>query len=282
MKTTIVLILLAIACGTSACGGSSAATDARTSDVVASFYPLAFAAAQVGGDRVTVANLTPAGAEPHDLELSPRDVSRIRSADLVLLMGHGFQPQVEDAAGTSQRVLRLLDTQGLRTRPGDPHVWLDPLRYALIVRRIGASLHAPAAAQRMITRLRGLDSEYRRRLSDCRRREIVASHEAFGYLAERYDLQQVAITGINPEAEPTPRQLERVIETVRRTHASTVFTETLLSPRAAQTVARATGARTDVLNPIEGLTDAEAKAGASYFSLMRENLGALRQGLGCP
>jgi zinc transport system substrate-binding protein len=281
MKTTIVLILLATACACAACGGSSSATGTRTTDVVASFYPLAFAAAQVGGDRVTVANLTPAGAEPHDLELSPRDVARIRSADLVLLLGHGFQPQVENAAGTGRRVLRLLDTRGLRARPGDPHVWLDPLRYALIVRRVGAALHAPGAARRLIARLRGLDREYRRGLADCRRRELVTSHEAFSYLAERYHLQQVAITGINPEAEPTPRQLERVIETVRRTRASTVFTETLLSPRAAETVARSTGARTDVLNPIEGLTDAEARAEASYLSLMRANLTALRRGLGC-
>ena len=250
--------------------------------MVASFYPLAFAAGQIGGDRVEVSNLTPAGAEPHDLELSPRDVARIRSADLVLLLGHGFQPQVEDAAGAGRRVVRLLDTPGLRRRAnGDPHVWLDPLRYAIIVHRIGAALGARGSARRLITRLRGLDAEYRRGLARCRRRAIVTGHEAFSYLADRYHLEQVAITGVTPEAEPTPQALARVIETVRRTHASTVFTETLLSPRAARTVARATGARTDVLDPIEGLTDAEADAGASYFSLMRANLAALRRGHAC-
>jgi zinc transport system substrate-binding protein len=283
LKTTIVLITAAAAIlGLAACGGSGSASSGGRTEVVASFYPLAFAADRIGGARVTVSNLTPAGAEPHDLELSPRDVARVHSADLVLLLGRGFQPQVEDAAGTGPRVLRLLDTPGLRTHAnGDPHVWLDPLRYALIARRIGASLHAPVAAGRLVARLRRLDAQYRRGLRDCRRRTFVTSHEAFAYLAERYRVQQVAITGLNPEAEPTPRALSGTIAAVRRTGATTVFTETLLSPRTAKAVARATGAHTDVLDPIEGLTDAEARAGASYFSLMRANLAALRRALGC-
>lgn len=249
---------------------------------MASFYPLAFAAEQVGGNAVRVRNLTPAGAEPHDLELTPDDVRAIRSADLVLLLGRGFQPQLEDAAGRGEKVLRLLDTPGLRLRPNDdPHVWLDPGRYALLVQRIGAALGRSAAAARLASRVRRLDSEYRRGLARCRRREIVTSHEAFGYLAERYGLRQIAVTGLNPEAEPKPGDLQRVVAAVRRLHATTVFSETLVSPRVADTIGRESGARVLVLDPIEGLTKDEERAGADYFSLMRSNLAVLRRALGC-
>ena len=117
--------------------------------MVASFYPLAYAAEEVGNGGVDVENLTPAGAEPHDLEVSPQDVAATREADLVLLLGDGFQPQLEDAAGSGKNVLRLLDTPGLGLHPdGDPHVWLDPLRYAKIAGRIGQALHEPDAAMK--------------------------------------------------------------------------------------------------------------------------------------
>jgi zinc transport system substrate-binding protein len=248
---------------------------------VAAFYPLAYAAQEIGGRDADVANLTPPGAEPHDLEVSPQDIEEIDSADVVLLLGHGFQPQLEDAAH-GDRVIELLDTPGLHRYPNDdPHVWLDPLRYALIARRIGAVLHREDAARRFVARLHALDREYRHGLRDCARREIVTSHEAFAYLAQRYGLRQIAITGLSPEAEPAPRDLQRVVELVRQTGATTVFFETLVSPRIAETVAREAGVRTAVLNPIEGLTGEQASTDADYFSLMRSNLALLRRALGC-
>ena len=264
------------------CRGSGPSSSHGKEKVVAAFYPLAFAAKEIGDGNVDVINLTPAGAEPHDLEVSPRDVADVRTADLVLLLGHGFQPQLEDAAGGGKKVLRLLDTPGLNRFPnGDPHVWLDPLRYALIVKRIGTALHASAQAKRLVARLRALDLEYRRGLAHCARREIVTSHEAFAYLGQRYGLRQIAITGLSPEAEPAPQDLRNVVELVRRTHATTIFFETLVSPRIAETVARETGAKTAVLNPIEGLKPGEEQRGEDYFSIMRSNLAHLRAALGC-
>jgi zinc transport system substrate-binding protein len=250
--------------------------------VVAAFYPLALAAQEIGGDKVEVENLTPAGAEPHDLEISPRDVRDLREADLVLLLGHGFQPSLEKAAGNGDEVLALLDTPGLnRFSNGDPHVWLDPQRYLLIVRRIGSALQEESSTQSFATRLRALDRDYRLGLAHCARREIVTSHEAFAYLSQRYGLRQVAITGLTPEAEPSPRALQHVIELVRKTHATTIFFETLVSPRIAETVAHETGAKTAVLNPIEGLTPAEQRRGEDYFTVMRANLANLRVALDC-
>ena len=266
-------------------GGCSGASSG--SDVVAAFYPLAYAAERIGGPSVHVDDLTPAGAEPHDLELTPRAVARLQSARVILYLGHGFQPAVSKAVeqAKGQRV-DVLAGLPLRASTGseegltaDPHVWLDPVLFARIAKRVGAVLHRSAAPlQRDLLKL---DRDYRQGLRSCTRRELVTSHAAFGYLAARYHLRQVPITGLTPESEPTPQQLARAVEQVRRTHATTVFFETLLSPRLAETVAREVGARTAVLDPIEGLTAAEQEEHLNYLSLMRRNLATLRKALGC-
>jgi zinc transport system substrate-binding protein len=271
MISRIVLILVAglILAG---CGATSGEDGRRT--VVAAFYPVAYAAERVGGGAVAVDNLTPAGVEPHDLELAPKTVARIVRADLILYLGHDFQPAVstavEQANGKTVDVL-----EGLPVRADDPHVWLDPVLYAHIVERIGRALHAKDRADALVADLRKLDRDYRNGLAHCARRELVTSHEAFGYLARRYGLEQIGITGVSPEAEPTARDLERVVSVVLRTHATTVFFEPLVSPRLARTVARESGARTAVLDPIE------SSNGPSYLELMRRNLRTLRQALRC-
>jgi zinc transport system substrate-binding protein len=273
-----VILILGMAAAVSGCGGGSGSDSSGKTSVVAAFYPLAYAAEQIGGSSVDVTNLTPPGTEPHDVELSVRDVEKVRSADVVFYLGAGFQPALERAVdGADGETVDLL--QSVDVHEKDPHVWLDPVRYEQIAKRIGAVLDRPS--EPFVRRVAKLHADYRAGLARCERREIVTSHEAFGYLSDRYGLKQIAITGFSPEAEPTPRALEHVIEQVRESGATTVFFETLLSPRIAETVARETGARTAVLNPIEGLTEDELARGENYFTVMRENLATLRKALGC-
>jgi zinc transport system substrate-binding protein len=303
MITRIVLICVCSAallgCGSGDDDKATAASSDEARSVVAAFYPLAFLAEQIGGPTVDVRNLTPAGAEPHDVELSARDVETVRSADFVFYLGSDFQPAVEDAVdGADGEAVDLLS--GLELRKGeedghegeethegeesheaDPHVWLDPVLFTRLADRVGEVLNRPEAARELETRLRGLDAEFERGLRNCERREIVTSHAAFGYLAQRYDLEQIPVTGISPEVEPSARDLEDVIAQVKEHGASTVFFETLVSPRLAKTVARETRARTAELNPIEGLSEDELADGENYFSVMRSNLEALRRALGC-
>ncbi len=263
------------------CGTKPATVGSGPTTVVAAFYPLAYAAEQVGGPAVTVENLTPAGAEPHDLELTPGDVRDVQRATVVLFLGRGFQPALEKAVTSRNgRSVELLAGQELR-HGGDPHVWLDPVRYSEIVRAMSVALDRKDAGISFAVRVRRLGAEYRSGLARCVRHEIVTSHAAFGYLAERYGLRQVALEGLAPEAEPNPRAVAELVDRVRRTHATTVFFETLVSPKLAQTVARAAGVRTAVLNPLEGLTKAELARGEDYFSVMRTNLRVLREALGC-
>jgi zinc transport system substrate-binding protein len=303
MRIGTILIVAGIAASLApACAPSSGGTAGGKVAVVASFYPLYEAVQKVGGSRVQATNLTPAGAEPHDLELSPKQVDEILDATVVLYLGQGFQPAVQDIAadrhdgvtvdvlGALSSQLRKLEGEGGVEGGTDPHVWLDPVLMEGVVDAVRTSLSRadPAGAatyrrnaDRYRSEIEALDRQFRDGLRDCDRRVIVTSHSAFGYLADRYGLVQEAIAGISPEAEPDPRRLAELADLVRREGATTIFTEELVSPRVAQTLAREAGARTAVLNPLEGLTPQELTRGENYVSGMRENLATLREALGC-
>ena len=276
----VLLCVLLVTLATVGCGGE----EDTEPEIVAAFYPLAYAASQVAPEGMAVADLTPAGAEPHDLELTPGHVARLRDATHVVYAGGGFQPGLEDALEDRPALDVLTAVPTLRDAEGDavdPHVWLDPVRYAGVARAIAVELGDPSAAARFVVRLEALDAELRRGLARCERREIVTSHAAFGYLADRYRLVQVPLVGLSPEAEPSARDIERLADEVRATGATTVFFEPLVSPRLAETVAREAGVRTAVLDPLEGLTQEQLDAGVDYFDVMRDNLTALRGALGC-
>src|SRR5829696_10380323 len=283
-RTILVLILLTAALA--GCGSDDESASDERRDVIAAFYPLAWAAERVGGDTVDVRNLTPPGTEPHDLELSPRDVEAIRSADVVLYIGKGFQPTVEDALeGAGGEAVDLLAGQQLLSgeahageegeseeaheTESDPHVWLDPIRMREIADRIGTALGRPGEAAALDRELRTLDGDFQRGLANCERREVVTSHAAFGYLAARYGLEQIPITGLSPEAEPTPQHVAEIAALARQRCVTTIFFETLVSPKIAQTVATEIGAKADVPDPIEGLKPGSAD---TYLTVMRANL----------
>ena len=272
-------VLLAATVCLVGCSQSDKPDDRASPFIVASVYPLVWAAEEIGGKvGLRVVNLTRPGAEPHDVELSPRDVEAVRDAALVLYVGAGFQPAVEDAVeGRGRRP--SLDVLG--REESDPHVWLDPVRFAEVVEELGAAIGSPVTARDVAGAVRDLDSEYRRGLAQCERRTLVTSHRAFGQLAERYDLTELSLAGRSPEAEPSPRELERLINDVRASGATTVFAEPLVSDRLAETVAREAGIEVAVLDPIEGLSQERLNAGEDYLTVMRTNLAALRRALAC-
>jgi zinc transport system substrate-binding protein len=222
------------------------------------------------------------------VELNPRQVADVADAGLAVYL-HGFQPAV-DAAVKQEAKGRAFDVSSvvplLDLGDGkDPHVWLDPVRFATIADRLGARMaeadpaHAAEYAARAATlhgQLDELNTAYADGLKDCRRRELVTSHGAFHYLADRYRLTQIGITGISPEAEPSPRRLAAAAKEARAHGATTIFFETLVSPKVADTIAREVGARTAVLDPLEGISGP-----GDYFSVMRDNLAALTTALGC-
>lgn len=276
----ILIVLLALSAAGCGGGNDGDAADEDSVEVVASFYPLAYAAERTAPEA-GVLNVTPPGVEPHDLELAPQDVARIRSADVVLYLGGGFQPAIEDAAGGAEgRAVDLLEELGLPA-DGDVHVWLDPARYADVVRRVAAELTGDEGSARLtLHRLDELDGIYELGLETCERREIVVSHAAYGFLADAYGLEEIPLARV-PDAEATPRDLERIAQLVRDRGVTTVFVEPLASSEEAEAIARETGAKVAVLDPLEGLTEEQLAAGEDYFSVMLANLEALQAALGC-
>ncbi|MBB4705220.1 metal ABC transporter substrate-binding protein [Sphaerisporangium siamense] len=266
--------------------------------VLAAFYPLEWISVKAGGQDAAVTGLTQPGVEPHDLELTPRQIADIERADLIVYI-KGVQPAVDEAvmehaagkAFDAASVVATVPSTAEQRSTGDgvsydPHLWLDPSRLATVVAKLGERLaaidraHAAGYASRAGTaagELNALDAEFRRTLAGCATRTLVTSHTAFGYLAERYNLRQVGISGLDPEAEPDPARLARVAATAREEGVTTIFTEELVSPKVAEVLAGEVGAKTAVLNPIES-----RPAQGDYLSAARANLSALRTALGCP
>jgi zinc transport system substrate-binding protein len=278
-RSAVLAVVVVCAVGAASCSTGSGG-DGRPA-VVAGFAPLAEVARRVGGDRVSVRDLTPPGAEPHDLELPPDAVAAVADAALAVVVGGGFQPAVEEAAARR----RGPTVRAVRPGDRDPHVWLDPTRMARLAGQVAGELArldpegAGGYRDRAATyrrELAALDREYAAGLARCERRVIVVTHDAFGALARRYDLRQESLAGISPEAEPDPARLDELVRLVRREGVTTVFTEPHVSPRLARALAREAGVRTAVLDPIEIL-----QPKADYASVMRRNLAALRAALGC-
>jgi zinc transport system substrate-binding protein len=284
-----------------ACNTSTNADESGRTSAVASFYPLAEAAQQVGGDLISVQNLTPPGVEPHDLELSPDDIEAIATGDVIVYLGGGFQPAVEDAISQAEDAVTVDALEAVDTNEAppseaeegltvDPHVWLDPGRYEEIVRTVADALSEAdpakestydADADAYVAKIAALDEDFRAGLADCQRTTIVTSHEAFAYLAESYGLTEVGITGLSPEAEPSARRLAELKDLVEQEGITTIFAEELVSPRVAETLADEAGITVEVLDPLESLTDEQMAAGEDYLSVMRENLAILRGALDC-
>ncbi|MEE1818186.1 metal ABC transporter substrate-binding protein [Streptomyces sp. SP18ES09] len=296
----------------SACAGSSDAADKAGDgklDVVTSFYPMQFLAERIGGGHVAVNTLTKPGVEPHDLELKPKQIGELGDADVVLYL-KGIQPAVDEAiaqAGVKNTVdaatLTKLEKHGNEVghdhegeeaghdhaseAGADPHVWLDPVKYAEVAEGVGSALQKAdpdhAADYRKNTEalkkeLGALDTAFETGLKNTATKTFITTHSAFGYLAERYGLEQEGITGIDPESEPSPARIKELQDIAEKDKVSTVFFETLASDKTAKTLAKDTGLRTDVLDPLEGITD--RSEGDDYLAVMRSNLAALKTALG--
>ncbi|MCL2735300.1 MAG: metal ABC transporter substrate-binding protein [Propionibacteriaceae bacterium] len=270
-----------------------------TISVVVGLYPYAYLAQAIGQDHVTVTNLTQPGAEPHDLELTAMQVAQVATSSLTIYEA-GLQPAVDAAVkqakpNTSLDVTSVVPLESHGTGADDPsngsldpHIWLDPTHMVTIAQAIADILiRIDPANQSTYTQglatltatLTTIDTAYTQGLSSCQRTEFLTTHAAFGYLAERYDLTQISISGLSPDAEPSPDRIAEIHQIAQEKGLTTVFFETLTSPDLAKTIASDMGLATDVLDPIEGLT--KDSRGEDYAAIMSSNLTALRTANGC-
>jgi zinc transport system substrate-binding protein len=302
-RTAVVIVLAGALATLAGCTAAEPATSPSTGStkprVVVGLYPYEFVVEQVGSGLVDIVNLTAPGAEPHDLELTAKQVAEVGQADLVVFQ-RGLQPAF-DAAVDQSNAAHVVDimtvvsftegdpeeTEGPATGL-DPHVWLDTDRMASIAVAISQVLGEidPVRAvtyannaNNLYDRLIQLDADYREGLADCTTRAFITTHAAFGYLAAKYNLIQVPLTGLAPDAEPTPAWLARVQQLAAEYAVTTIFTEPLTSADPAETLADDLGLMVDVLDPIEGIT--EDSLAADYLGLMTTNLEGLMAANGC-
>ena len=288
----------AAALSLTAAGCTVTASTGRELHVTASAYPYAFVVQRIGGPHVVVSDLVATGVEPHGVALAPKQLADVARADLTVY-ATGWQPAVQRAVKLARpNHLRLLNVSSVApmsltytfdgvTQP-DPHVWLDPERMLAIAKAVEARLTKLDPTHGRIYRrngehleikLRRLDAQWRHGLANCQRHTFVVAHAAFGYLAQRYHLRQVAITGLDPRVTPPQRRQRRIEALIRRTGLTTVLIGRLTSPNVAQRIADDTGSQVQTLDPIESLTDQTKDQ--NYLTLMRENLVVLQAADGC-
>jgi zinc transport system substrate-binding protein len=272
--------------------------------VATSFYPIYFLTSQIGGDFVEVNNLTPAGTEPHDYDLTAKDIIKIKKSEVLILNGGGLEVwEDEIKKSLAQDKVRLVvlrdellkdevanNKNNPRINNDDPHIWLSPMLAIEMAEKITSELikidltnknYYQSNLNVLKTKLLNLDSDFRQGLEKCKKRDFVTAHRAFGYLAKEYSLNQIAIAGISPEEEPAPRQLAEISQFARENEIKYIFFESLVSPKLSQVIADEIGAGTLVLNPIEGLNDEEIGQGKNYITEMEANLENLKVALEC-
>ncbi len=291
------LVLAAVGCS------SPTGQDDSATTIVVGAYPFEFVASQVAGDHATVINLLAPGSDSHDLELSPQQVTQVLNADLVVYQS-GLQASLDEAV-EQEPPKNVLDTatflnlrtaseDGVEEEDGhddgayDPHVWLDPANMIDIADHTAEALSTiqPENAEaftenatQLASELTDLDSQFASGLSSCRTTTFITTHTAFGYLAARYGLEQVGISGLSPDEEPSPARIAEVQQVATQRGLTTIFYETAVSPKVAETIASDLGLATDVLDPIETLS--QDSRGSDYIEVMHSNLDSLRKANGC-
>jgi len=275
-------------------GGTAGQTSSDKLSVVTSFYPMYDFACKVGGDQVSVTNLTPAGVEPHDWEPSSADMITLEKAQVFIYNGAGMEHWVDSvlsSLGNKDLIVveASINAPFLEVAEGsnasvDPHVWLDPEIAKTEMQNIldafkkadsGNADYYQKNYDKYALEFDKLDEEFTSALSQVSQKNIVVAHNAFGYLCSAYGLTQVPIEGLSADSEPDAARMSEIISFVSANHVKVIFFEELVSPKVAETIARETGSTTAVLNPLEGISEDDQKAGQDYFSVMRENLQTL-------
>lgn len=294
------------------CGGSSIELAEGKINVVTSFYPLYDFTQKIGGGHVHVVNAVPSGVEPHDWAPKSRDISRINQADLFVYQGAGFEGWVDELLESKKKEAKVIAVEaslGAALIPADheeeehghgtkeehrdesgydPHSWLSIANAKKMAENIKNGLVQVDAARKaeyeenyklLAERLDQLDQKYKTELAKVQKKAIVVSHDSFAYLCKDYGLTQMPIMGLTADSEPTAQDMKAINDFVRENQVQYIFFEELVSDKLSKTLAKDAKIETLVLNPLEGLTDDQVKAGEDYFSVMDKNLQNLVKAL---
>ena len=308
--------LVLAACGSESSSSDSSAPASDALTIAASFYPLSEIVETVtNGLSVKIVNLTPPGVGAHDHELTANQLDDLTTVDAVFYLGGGLQPSVEKAVAQLDSAIKVTNLADYATTidaakeeeeeeeghsdddhddeahgDTDPHVWLDPANMVSMTQAVVTVLTALSPdskttldtnATTYIAELEQVGKAIDTTFTNCASRSLVTSHDAFGYFAARAKLDTVPIAGVNPENEPSAKELEAIAKVARDAKATTVFFEAQLPDGLAKTVASSIGAEVDAIDPIETLSSADLNAGKNYISVQTQNIENVAKGLRC-
>lgn len=298
-------------CGSSKTAQSNTNTTDKSAklEVTASFYPMYDFAKKIGGDKVDVKTLIPSNVEPHDWEPTPKDLVEISKSKVFIYNGAGMENWIDKVTKSSgnDKLITVDASKGIQLLKGgeeeeentakqdkktnesyDPHVWLAPQNAKIEMKNIMDAFvkadpenkaYFEKNYEENAKKLDALDKKYKETLSKTKRKDIVVAHQAFGYICKAYGLEQVPIEGLSPDSEPDAAKMAEITKFAKDNHVKYIFFEELVSPKVAETIAKEVGAKTEVLNPIEGLTEKQIKDGQDYFVIMTQNLATLEKAL---
>jgi len=303
---TIVLSFAVFMLGCANSSGAGFPEDNQKLNVATSFYTMYDFASKIGGDKVNIVNIVPSGMEPHDFELKSGDITRLQKAKVFIYNGAGMENWVDKVvtSANNKDLILVEASKGIKLLEGsavhegekkgenvlqyDPHVWLNPQNAILELSAIKDAFvkadpkdkdYFEQNFETYKVKINELDKEYKSVVSSFKKKEIVVAHAAFGYLCDAYGLKQVAIEGLNAESEPTAARMAEISKYAKEQKFKVIFFEELVSPKVAQTIAKEAGAQTEMLNPLEGISDDAKKQGKEYISIMRDNLESLKKAL---
>lgn len=304
-----IMLLMFVLIGVSACGKEQTSKDNEKLEIVTSFYPMYDFTKNVTKDKANVSMLIDGGVDSHDYEPSAKDMAKIQNADVFIYNSNEMETWVETVIANidTSKVKVIEASEGIKLLDGsdehdehgdeeeheghdhshvhDPHVWLNPLLAREEVYNISKGIAEidqdnqefyEKKAEQYSDELTELSDEYRLAFSNAKSKKFVTQHMAFSYLANEYGLEQIAISGLSPEQEPTPKELKGIQDLVKEEGINVIYTESSASEKIAKTISDATGAKLAVLNPMESVSKKDRDAGEDYLSIMEKNLESLK------
>ena len=278
------ILLFIIGCSNKSSNENASDTSNTKLQVYASIYPIYDFAKKIAGDKADIYNMTSAGSEPHDFEITSKDMANLTKANLFIYNGGGMENWVDTVKDSIKDIKYIEASLGIPNDELDPHFWLSPIKAKKEMENIKNAFieidsdnadYYNSNYNVYAARLNDLDNTFRNYLSNIKNTNLVVTHPAFGHFCKEYSLNQVAIA----RDEADPKAMSETITFIKNNNVEAIFYEDFSSSKLVDSIAKETGVKIYTLNPIESLSEEYINSGEDYFSVMEKNFEALTNGL---
>ena len=285
MKNIFLIIIILFSIIIVTCNNNDNKNASGKLQIYTSVYPIYDFTKKIGGEKITVYNMTKAGAEPHDFEITSKDMANLSKADLFIYNGGGMEHWVDSVKDALQNIKYIDSSSNINNQNNlDPHFWLSPKNAKIQMENIKNGLieidseskdYYQSNYNLYANRLDELDNKIKISLSNIKNRNLVLTHPAFGHFCKEYSLNQIAIA----RDEADPKAMADIITFIKNNDIKAIFYEEFSSSKLVDSITKETQIKILTLNPIESLSEENIEAGEDYFSIMEKNLISLLDGL---